>query len=160
MDDIRYPVGPCVWPAEVSAEERRAHVRDIAELPQKLRGAVADLAAPQLDVPYREGGWTIRQFVHHFADSHVNAYIRFKLALTEDEPTIKPYDEALWAELLDALHARWTRTLEGMQPSDFDRRLRHPEIGVLALKTIVAGYGWHCRHHVAQILATRRRMGW
>jgi hypothetical protein len=173
MDDIRYPVGPCVWPTEVSADERAAHIRDIAEMPAKLRGAVDGLVPPYLDTPYREGGWTIRQIVHHLPDSHMNSYIRFKLALTEENPTIKPYDEARFAELheartapieisldlIDALHRRWLLMLEDMQPADFDRSLRHPEIGVLALKTMLAAYGWHCRHHVAQILATRRRMG-
>jgi hypothetical protein len=173
MDDIRYPVGPCVWPSEVSPEERRQHIRDIAELPIKLREAVAGLAPQHLDIPYREGGWTIRQFVHHFPDSHMSSYIRFKLALTEDQPTVKPYNEALWAEmhdartapieisldLVDALHRRWVLLLQDMQTADFERSLRHPEIGILTLKSLVAGYGWHCRHHVAQIVATRRRMG-
>ena len=174
MDDIRYPVGPCVWPTEVSADERRRHIRDIAEMPLKLREAVAGQAPQDMDIPYREGGWTIRQIVHHLPDSHMNSYIRFKLALTENEPTIKPYDEAACAELneartaplevsldlIDALHRRWVMMLEDMQPADFERTLRHPEIGVLTLKSLLGGYGWHCRHHVAQILATRKRMGW
>jgi hypothetical protein len=174
MDDIRYPVGPCVWPAEVSAEDRQQHIRDIAEMPAKLREAVAGLAPRHLDIPYREGGWSIRQIVHHIPDSHLNSYVRFKLALTEDQPAIKPYDEARWAELpeartapieisldlTEALHRRWVLMLEDMQPADFERSLRHPEIGVLALKTMLGGYGWHSRHHVAQILARRRRMGW
>ena len=174
MTDIRYPVGPCVWPTEVSAEERRAHIRDIAEMPAKLRAAVAGLAPQHLDIPYRDGGWTIRQMVHHIPDSHMNSYIRFKLALTEDQPTIKPYDEARWADmteartapleisldLADALHRRWVLMLEDMQPADFDRALKHPEVGLLTLQSMVAAYGWHSRHHVAQILATRVRMGW
>jgi hypothetical protein len=173
MNDIRYPVGPCVWPTEVSADERAAHIRDIAEMPVKLREAVDGLVPPYLDIPCREGGWTIRQIVHHIPDSHMNSYIRFKLALTEENPTIKPYDEARCAELheartapievsldlIDALHRRWVLMLEAMQPADFDRSLRHPEIGALTLKSMLGGYGWHCRHHVAQILATRRRMG-
>ena len=173
-DDVRYPVGPCEWPAEVSAEEKRTHLRDIAELPVKLRAAVAGLAVQHLDIPYREGGWTIRQIVHHIPDSHMNSYVRFKLALTEDQPTIKPYDEKLWAEmpeartgpiemsidLVDALHRRWSLMLQNMTEADFERSLLHPDIGPLKLKSLVAGYGWHCRHHVAQIVATRRRMGW
>ena len=173
-DDLRYPVGLCEWSAEVSAEEKRKHIRDISELPAKLREAVAGLAPQHLDIPYREGGWTIRQIVHHIPDSHVNSYTRFKLALTEDEPTIKPYDQGRWAEmpdartapieislnLVEALHGRWSLLLDNMTDADFERPLRHPEIGVLKLKSLLAGYGWHCRHHVAQILATRRRMGW
>jgi uncharacterized damage-inducible protein DinB len=173
-DDLRYPVGPCEWSLEVSAEEKHRHLRDIAELPAKLRAAVAGLAERHLDVPYREGGWTIRQTVHHIPDSHLNSYVRFRLALTEDQPTIKPYDERLWAEItgartapldmsLDlaaALHRRWALLLSNMTDGDFERTIRHPEIGVMKLKSLLAGYGWHCRHHVAQIVATRRRMGW
>jgi len=173
-DDVRYPVGPCEWPAEVSVDEKKRHLRDIAELPAKLRAAVAGLAAQHLDIPYRDGGWTIRQIVHHIPDSHMNSYVRFKLALTEDQPTIKPYDEKLWSEIpeartapiemsldmVDALHRRWSLMLQNMTDADFERSIVHPEIGALKLKSLVAGYGWHCRHHVAQIVATRRRMGW
>jgi uncharacterized damage-inducible protein DinB len=173
-DDLRYPVGPCEWSPELTAEEKRRHIRDISEMPARLREAMAGLAPQHLDTPYREGGWSIRQIVHHIPESHMNSYTRFKLALTEDQPTIKPYDEKLWGEmpdsrtgpvemsldLSDALHRRWTLLLENMQDADFERTLRHPEIGVLKLKSLLAGYGWHSRHHVAQILATRRRMGW
>ena len=173
-DELRYPVGPCEWPAEVSAEEKRRHIRDITEMPAKLRQAVAGLSPQHLDIPYREGGWTIRQIVHHIPDSHLNSYMRFKLALTEVEPTIRPYDEKLWAEmpdartapveisldLVDALHRRWALMLGSMADADFERALQHPEIGQLKLKSLLAGYGWHCRHHVAQIVATRRRMDW
>jgi hypothetical protein len=172
--DLRYPVGPCEWSIEVNAEEKQRHICDIVELPAKLREAVAGLAERHLDVPYREGGWTIRQIVHHNPDSHLNSYVRFRLALTEDQPTIKPYDERLWAEiadartapidmsldLADALHRRWSLLLGNMTDGDFERTIRHPELGVLKLKSLLAGYGWHCRHHVAQIVATRRRMGW
>src|SRR5665213_2968469 len=112
MTDLRYPVGPCEWPAEVSAEEKRKHLRDIAELSAKLREAVAGLAPQHLDIPYREGGWTIRQIVHHIPDSHMNSYVRFKLALTEDQPTIKPYDEKLWAEMPEARTAPIEISLE------------------------------------------------
>ena len=174
VDELRYPVGPCVWSTELNAEEKRRHMRDIAELPTKLREAVAGLAPQHLDIPYREGGWSIRQIVHHIPESHMNSYTRFKLALTEDQPTIRPYDEKLWAEMPDArtgpiapsldlteaLHSRWSLLLENMTEADFDRTLRHPEIGVLKLTSLLAGYAWHCRHHVAQILATRQRMGW
>ena len=174
IDDIRYPLGPCVWSAEVTPEQRRQHILDIAEMPAKLRAAVARLAPMHLDIPYREGGWTIRQIVHHIPDSHAHSYIRFKLALTEDQPTIKPYDEALSAELpeahsapievsldlVDALHRRWVLMLNAMTEANFERSLNHPENGILKLKSMLAGYGWHSRHHVAQIVATRRRMGW
>jgi len=173
-DDIRYPVGPCAWPPEVTAEEKRRHIRDISEMPAKLREAVASLAPHHLDIPYRDGGWSIRQIVHHIPESHMHSYTRFKLALTEDQPTIKPYDEKLWAEMPDsrsapvemslalteALHQRWTIVLQNLQDADFERTLFHPELGTLKLKSLLAGYGWHSRHHVAQILAARRRMGW
>src|SRR5258706_9553914 len=169
MDDIRSPVGPCEWPAEVSAEQRRQHIRDIAEMPAKLREAVAGLAPQHLDIPYREGGWTIRQIVHHIPDSHLNSYSRFKLALTEDHPTIKPYDEALWAEmpeartapidvsldLADALHRRLVLMLNAMTDADFERSLHHPENGTLKLKSLLAGDRWQLPHHVAQVIATR-----
>ena len=140
-DDLRYPVGRCDWPAEVSAEERQRHIRDISEMPGKLRAAVAGLALQHLDVPYREGGWSIRQIVHHIPESHMNSYTRFKLALTEDQPTIKPYDEKLWAEtpdartgpiehsldLTEALHNRWSLILNNMTDADFERTLRSEE---------------------------------
>src|SRR6202142_1729875 len=157
MDDIRYPVGPCVWPSEVSAEERQQHIRDIAEMPARLREAVAGLAPQHLDIPYREGGWSIRQIVHHIPDSHLNAYIRFKLALTEDQPTIKPYKEDLWAKLsdskdtpvevsltlLESRHDRWLRLLRALTPADLKRTLNHPEMGVVALDRYLALYAWH-----------------
>jgi hypothetical protein len=173
-NDIRYPVGPCVWSPELSAEEKQQHLRDISEMPAKLRSAVAGLAAHHVDIPYREGGWSIRQIVHHIPESHMNAYVRFKLALTEHQPTIKPYDEKQWAEtpdsltgpieasldLAEALHRRWSLVLNNLTEADFEKTIRHPEIGVLKLKSMLAGYGWHSRHHVAQIVATRQRMGW
>lgn len=174
MDDLRYPVGKFEWPRDVTGGDRCAFIRDIAELPRKLREAVAELTGAQLDTPYRPGGWTVRQVVHHLADSHIHSYIRFKLALTEDQPTIKPYDEARWAELkearsapvdvsldlIDALHRRWVMLLENMSDADFERTFNHPEIGTVRLKAILASYAWHCRHHVAHIQALRKRMGW
>ena len=139
-----------------------------------MRAAVAGLSTDQLDTPYRPGGWTVRQLVHHVPDSHMNAFVRFKLALTEDVPTIKPYDEAAWAKLadysstpvevslglLETLHDRWVRLLESMTTADFDRAFRHPEIGTMTLGSYLAGYSWHSRHHVAHIMALRGRMGW
>ena len=139
-----------------------------------MREAVAGLTEAQLDTPYRPGGWTVRQVVHHVPDSHINSYVRFKLALTEDAPVIKPYDEARWATLADAtttpievsltllesLHARWVRLLEGMTAAEFLRAFNHPESGVVRLDQNLALYSWHSRHHVAHILRLRERMGW
>ena len=155
--------------------ERASRAIDaIAAAPAKLRAAVAGLTDVQLDTPYRPDGWTVRQVVHHVPDSHMNAYVRFKLALTEDEPTIKPYDEARWAELadtrdtpvesslalLDRLHDRWVRLLRSMSADDFARRLRHPEMGVQRLDQVLALYDWHGRHHVGHVASLRERMGW
>jgi uncharacterized damage-inducible protein DinB len=172
--DLRYPVGPCEYPASVSPDERKPHMQEIAALPVRLREAVGGLDQQQLDTPYRPGGWTVRQVVHHLADSHMNAFSRFRLALTEPEPTIKPYDEKMWAELADSrmaavdtslallegLHRRWITMLESLSDSDFARTFRHPEIGTLRLDTYLATYGWHCRHHVAHITSLRQRSGW
>jgi uncharacterized damage-inducible protein DinB len=172
--DPRYPVGPFEWKGALSEEERRRAIEDIAAAPAKLRSAVQGLSAQQLDAPYRPGGWTVRQVVHHVPDSHLNAYARCKLALTEQQPTIKPYDQELWAKLedsrstpvetslalLEALHERWVVLLRSLQPSDFARKLNHPELGVLTLEQLLALYAWHSRHHVAHITSLRQRMGW
>jgi DinB family protein len=174
MTDLRYPVGKFTWPEKVDDGDRRNYIQQIEETPAKLRTAVKWLKEKQLETPYRDGGWTVRQVVHHLADSHLNAYIRFKLALTEDEPTIKPYDQELWAELVDAkntdvetsltllecLHRRWVTMLKAMKPADFARKFRHPEMGVLDLNKYLAQYAWHGRHHVAHITAVAERMGW
>ncbi len=154
--------------------ERAASIETLRLLPERLRAAVAGLNDAQLDTPYRDGGWTVRQVVHHFADSHANSYIRFKLALTEDWPTIKPYDEAAWARLPDCAHAdrafarfyrrRCTRDLsallESMSEEDFQRGFNHPERGRMTLATNLALYDWHSRHHIAHITSLRARMGW
>lgn len=175
MTDPRYPVGPFVRKDELSADERRARIEEIAAAPARMREAVAGLSEAQLDTPYREGGWSVRQVVHHVPDSHLNAYVRLKLALTENEPTIRPYDEALWAELedsritptevslalLESLHARWVGLLRSMRDEDFRRTFKHPEHeGTPTLDFLVAMYAWHSRHHVAHITALRERMGW
>src|SRR5712692_1993934 len=161
--DPRYPIGKFEMPKEVTPARRQQAIGEIAATPAKLRAAVKGLNDAQLDTPYREGGWTVRQVVHHVPDSHLNAYCRFKLALTEAHPTIRPYDEARWAELsdsrdtpvetslamLESLHDRWTRLLRAMSDANFRRTLNHPESGVMTLDALLGLYGWHGRHHVA-----------
>lgn len=173
--DPRYPVGKFNRPAGVlTAGERRTLIDQIAAVPARMREAVAGLSDEQLDTPYRDGGWTARQVVHHVPDSHMNAYTRVKLALTENEPAIRPYDEAAWAKLndvrdtpietslvlLEALHRRWDTILRAMSAAEFERTLMHPEHGVMTLDALVAMYAWHGRHHVAHITSLRERNGW
>ena len=171
--DLRYPVGRFDRAAAVPFSEKDALISTIASLPERLRLAVSDLDDARLDTPYREGGWTLRQLVHHVPDSHVNAYIRFKLALTEDSPPIKTYREAAWAELpdsgmpvapslalLEAVHARWTHLLRAMDEAQYARTLEHPEWGPLDLWAMLRLYEWHSRHHLAHATALRERMGW
>ena len=174
--DLRYPVGEFHRPKKtLTAAERAAMITAIAATPAEMEAAVRGLSKSQLDTPYRPGGWTVRQTVHHVADSHMNAYTRFKLALTEDVPTIKPYDEAKWAELpdsksdlvvqsltlLEMLHKRWHVLLTHMQQSDFLRKLNHPEWdGPLTLDAMLALYAWHGKHHAAHITALRQRQAW
>lgn len=174
VTDLRYPIGTYTAPASVTAAQRAAWIADIAAAPAALRAAAAGLSPEQLDTPYRPEGWTVRQVVHHVPDSHLNAYTRFKLALTEDEPTIKPYDQARWAELpdsaappevslalLEALHQRWVALLNAMSPEQFNRRFRHPEHGrIFTLDETLGLYAWHGRHHAAHITALRERRGW
>jgi uncharacterized damage-inducible protein DinB len=173
MVDLRYPIGKFSFPESTTPEQRREWIREIAEAPARLRAAVAGLSEAQLDTPYRPGGWTVRQVVHHLPDSHMNSYVRLKLALTEDTPVIKTYDEALWAELpdtamsietsltlLEALHGRWVRLLESMTGTDFSRAFQHPELGTIRLEQNLALYAWHGKHHVAHITSsTSRREG-
>jgi uncharacterized damage-inducible protein DinB len=173
--ELRYPVGRFDFDAPINESDYSRLIGEIAEAPGALRSAVAGLSRDQLETRYRPGGWTVKQVVHHVPDSHLNAYTRFKLALTENEPTIKPYDEAAWAELadsqkvpiavsldlLDALHLRWVTLLRSMDNADFNRGLRHPEHGrVLTLKQMLGMYAWHGRHHVAHITSLRKREGW
>ncbi len=172
--DLRFPIGKPQSRLSLTPEERPALIGQIAEMPAKLKAAVSGLSAAQLDTPYRPGGWTVRQVVHHYADSHMNSFIRFKLALTENSPTIKPYDETLWAETADAknppidlslalvenLHARWVLLLQSMEPQDWARKLTHPERGVVTLDENLCLYAWHSRHHVAHITSLRAREGW
>jgi hypothetical protein len=174
MPDPRYPIGPFKHTGPATSQQRSGWIADIAAAPGLLRAAVQGLSDAQLDTPYREGGWTVRQVAHHVPDSHLNAYIRFKLALTEDQPTIKPYDQERWANLpdgrtgsiavslgmLDGLHERWVRLLRAMGPADFARKLNHPESGILDLDYLAGMYAWHGKHHAAHVTELRRRMKW
>ena len=172
--DPRYPIGKFEPPKEVTPALRQQAIRAIAETPAKLRAAVKGLNDAQLDTPYREGGWTVRQVIHHVADSHLNAYTRLRLALTENEPTIKPYAEGLWAELsdarsapvevslalLEALHDRWMRLQRTLTGADIARTFRHPEHGVRTLDWLLFLYAWHGPHHTAHISTLRQQKGW
>ncbi len=172
--DLRYPIGRFRPPEQVTAEDRREWIAEIESAPARLRSAVEWLSDKQLDTPYRPGGWTVRQVVHHLPDSHMNSYVRFRLALTEDEPVIKPYLEDRWAtlpdaatsppgmslDLLDALHRRWAALLNSLTPEQLQRTFRHPELGLRTLEWNLGLYAWHCRHHLAHIEALRGRMGW
>ena len=173
MADLQYPVGRSTKVTTLSPAQRAEYIEQIAAAPGLLRRAVAGLDERQLDTPYRPGGWTVRQVVHHVPESHMNAYVRCKLALTEDVPTIKPYDQAAWAEtpdgrapvevsltLLAALHDKWVRLLRGLAPEQFARSFNHPESGINTLDSVLAMYSWHGRHHTAHITTLRERMGW
>jgi uncharacterized damage-inducible protein DinB len=172
--DLRYPIGKFESVTNLTDEQRKQCIDAIAEAPMRLVAAVADLKPAQLDTPYRPGGWTVRQLVHHIADSHMNAVSRFKLTLTEDEPTIKSYEEGLWAELADTrtppievslallenLHTRWVVLLRSLRPVDWPRKFRHPEWGAATVDFLLAQYAWHGRHHIAHITSLRERNGW
>ena len=172
--DLRYPIGEFKFEAPLTDDERQSCIAKIEETPACMRAAVAGLNEQQLDTPYRPEGWTVRQVVHHVPESHLNSYTRFKLAITEDEPTIKPYFEDRWAELddareapielsldlLEALHRRWNWFLCSLKPEDYQRTFRHPELGIVSLDKNVALYAWHGQHHVAHITSLRERMGW
>jgi hypothetical protein len=174
MSDLSYPIGKFHFAGALNEEQKRQAIESIAETPVNLRAAVQGFNEAQLDTPYRPGGWTVRQVTHHVPDSHMNAYIRFKLALTEDEPAIKAYEQQLWAELadtketpieisltlLDALHDRWVRLLRSLNSRDWQRTFRHPELGLVSLERNLALYAWHGKHHVAHVTALREREGW
>ena len=174
MTDLRYPTGRFVPDSNPTPETRNRHIEQIAGLPKKMRQAVAGLTETQFDTPYREGGWTVRQVVHHVPDSHLNAYVRFKWALTEDAPVIKAYDETSWAELkdsqltpievsltlLESLHARWTALLKSLNSQDFQRTFTHPDSGPHDMNWLLQLYSWHGNHHVAHITGLRERMKW
>jgi uncharacterized damage-inducible protein DinB len=174
MTDPRYPIGKFSFDGTLTADQKTQCLNDIEQTPARLRTAVRGLSDLQLNTPYREGGWTVRQVAHHVPDSHMNAYIRFKLALTEEQPTIRPYMEDRWAELpesrqapievslalLDSLHQRWTMVLRNISDADWKRTFRHPEMGLLSLEKTLALYSWHGRHHVAHVTSLRKKMGW
>jgi hypothetical protein len=174
VNDLRYPVGKFQLPAAIADGNRQLFIEQIAEAPANLRAALDGLTEEQIDTPYRPGGWTVRQVVHHLPDSHINSYVRFRLALTEDDPPVKGYDEERWAKLADArngpvemsltllgaLHVRWTALLRSLSKPDLERTFRHSELGPVPLNMALALYAWHGRHHVAHITALRQRMGW
>lgn len=173
-DELRYPIGRFEPPEASTPEDRQEWIRQIDGLPDQLEAAVGSLSDEQLDTPYRTGGWTVRQVAHHVADSHMNAYVRVRLALTENAPIIKPYDEGAWANLADAasspvepslmvlrgLHERWVRLFSSLHASDWDRSYDHPDSGPTPLDEALAHYAWHGQHHLAHITTLRERSGW
>jgi uncharacterized damage-inducible protein DinB len=173
-EDLSYPIGRFTFDPELTDDKRQEWIDQIARTPWNLRAAIAGFSDEQLETQYRPGGWTVRQVIHHLADSHLNSFVRFKLALTENNPTIKPYNEAAWAELpdgreapielslkmLDVLHERWTILLQSFQPSDWQRTFTHPERGQVTLDQTLQLYAWHGNHHVAHITRLRARNGW
>lgn len=174
MNDLRYPIGKFQFEGSLTAAQRAVCIDQIAETPARLRDAVRGLTEEQLQTPYRPEGWTVRQVVHHVPDSHMNSYVRFKLALTMDQPTINAYPENVWAELPDAklpeievslnllemLHKRWVVFLRSLREQDFQRQFRHPELGLVTLERNLTLYAWHGRHHTAHITSLRNRQGW
>lgn len=174
MDDLQYPIGKFEWTGSAGDGQLHQWVDEIAAAPAHLRAAVRDLSPVQLDTPYRPGGWTVRQVIHHVPDSHINCYVRVRLALTENAPLIKPYDEAQWAmledsrtaplelslSLLESLHARWIILLRSLTAADWQRTFRHPVLGLVTLERTAALYAWHGRHHTAHITSLRQRMSW
>jgi len=173
-DPLRYPIGPFQPKSGLSPDERETLITEIEHLPADVRFAVAGLTDAQLDTPYRPGGWTVRQVVHHLPDSHVQSYLRYKWAMTEDNPLIKTYEEALWAEMeeartapvalsldfLHALHARWVLFLRNLTDQDYQRTIQHPEMGSVSLETNLQLYAWHGKHHLAHITGVAEREGW
>ncbi len=172
--DPKYPIGKFQWEENLTDARRKELIDQIAATPANIRAAVKGFTDQQFDTPYREGGWTVRQLVHHVADSHMNAYIRFKLALTENEPTIKTYEQEEWAttvdslkapaeislSLIDGIHGRWVIFLHSLSPADFSRKFTHPELGKMTLERLLGLYAWHGRHHTAHITELKRAKGW
>lgn len=174
IEKLKYPTGRYQVEENIDSAAVNRFIKEFELLPQRLADAVKGLNPEQLQTPYRPAGWTIQQVVHHVADSHMNAYIRFKLALTEDRPVIKPYDEKLWAELpdsnltdinvslaiIDSLHKRWTTLLKQLNNKELDKEFLHPESGVKNLRETISHYAWHGNHHLAQITSLKQRMNW
>ena len=173
MEELKYPIGKEQIPEDPSNEEINNWVYEIKTLPEKLVKTVTSLSDKQLDTPYRENGWTIRQVIHHIADSHINGYTRIKLALTEEKPTIKPYQQESWAELLDsslpvevslklieALHQRWSYLLKSLNKKHLNKELNHPSSGTVILKHLIGHYAWHGNHHLAHITTLKKRKNW
>ncbi|MCB0840345.1 MAG: putative metal-dependent hydrolase [Bacteroidetes bacterium] len=174
LEKLKYPIGRFNRIDILTPDQRKTMIQTIASFPQNVKNAVEGLNENQLDTPYRPEGWTVRQLVHHVVDSHLNSYIRFKWTLTENEPLIKTYDQAAWAELpeaktapvevslmmLESLHRRWVMMLNYMSDSDFQAKLRHPEWGLISLDTMLGLYEWHCRHHLAHITSLKERLNW
>ncbi len=174
MQDLRYPIGQFEHRGAVSAEDVATWIGQLEALPEQMRNAAGWLSDEQLDTQYRPEGWTLRQVVHHVPDSHLNSYVRFKWGLTEEEPLIKTYDEALWAELADyrkvpvelslkflaVLHAKWTSLLRILTPEQLSRRFVHPDLGSVELAWVIGNYAWHGRHHLTHITTTTERHGW
>lgn len=172
-EKLKYPIGRVEIPIEMNESRRKTFIKDIADMPELLKEAVKGLNEEQLNNPYRPDGWTLRQVVHHLADSHLNSYIRFKMALTENEPTIKTYFEDRWADLadsktsiepsinlIDALHTRWVILLKSLSDKDFERTFRHPDLGLVTLNKALAIYAWHGKHHLAHITCLRDSKNW
>jgi uncharacterized damage-inducible protein DinB len=172
-EDLSYPIGKYDKETKITVDQRKQFIKEIAELPNELREAVQNLSDGQIDTPYRPEGWTVRQVAHHVGDSHLNSFIRFKLALTEDNPTIRPYAEDLWAKtaeykmpvevslsLIDSIHQRWTALLESMSDEEFARTLNHPETGLWTLENLLGMYVWHGKHHTAHINNLKKRNNW
>ena len=171
--DRKYPIGKFQFDGEITNSVTKDWINEIEELPSLLRAAVKDLDNEQLDTPYRSGGWTVRQVIHHLADSHMNAYVRFKLALTEEKPVIKPYDETEWAELsdyklpidislslLEEMHKRWTNLLRSLNPADMEKIFIHPDSGEVSIGKNIGIYAWHGRHHLSHITSLCSRKSW
>jgi len=174
MIENQYPIGKFTFSTDPDKQERERLIGNLEKLPSEFKASIQDLTDDQLDTPYRSGGWTVRQVVHHLADSHLNSYIRYKWTLTEDQPMIKDYNQDLWVEtpdisqappgmslsLLEAIHERWTYLLKTLSDKDFERIFRHPDMGEMSLNQAMPLYDWHGRHHTAQIWGLRKKMGW
>ena len=174
MTDLRYPIGRLQMEDKITGDKRRQYIDQFEETPAKLRAAVGGLSASQLDAPYRPEGWTIRQVTHHLVDSHLNAYVRFKMALTEETPVVKSYDQKQWGELedsriapveaslslFDGLYQRWTILMRSLSPEGFARTLNHPDWGIISLDGYLSICVWHGLHHIAHITSHRHRMNW